>query len=142
MSDNRKLTDIIKGIEEASPESSAEIIKIFNESLQKKSLMRSASYSDLLDKIIEQMGTRLDKRAGEFSNKDLLDYLKVIEEASRKTSAEELPVPTIQNNTQININNNELSRESRENVINCVKQFLNSQNNLEIKSEENISNEQ
>lgn len=142
MSDNRKLTDIIKGIEEASPESSNDIIKIFNESLQKKTLIRSASYSDLLDKIIEQMGTRLDKRAGEFSNKDLLDYLKVIEDASRKTQAEELPIPTIQNNTQININNNELSRESRENVINFVKQFLNSQNNFEIKSEENTSNEQ
>ena len=144
MSDNKRLLDIVKDIETLPEEDSNDVIRIFNNSLQKKTLIRSASYSDLLDKILEQMGTRLDKRAGEFSNKDLLDYLKVIEDASRKTQADEVPIPTIQNNTQININSSELSRESRENVINFVKKFLDSQNmNIdEIKSKENTIDEQ
>lgn len=145
MEDNNSLTNQIKPIESITDEKELNnIISVFNSSIQKKAIIRSAAYSDLLDKIVNQMNLRADRRIDEFSNKDLLDYLKVIEEASDKINEPKnsIPVPTIQNNTQININSSDaLSRESKENVINAIKEILKNSNNVELNNKEIDNNE-
>ena len=89
--------------------------------------MRNLAYNNLLDKITNQMGERLDKRADQFSNKDLLDYAKVVQDGIDKAQKQIQSIdtaPMIQVNTQNNItiqSGDELDRESRQRVIEAAK---------------------
>ena len=108
------------------------------------------SYNSLLDKVNAQIEERLNKRADQFSNKDLLDYMDKMSSAIEKAQKQIKDVdtvPAIQINQQnINIGNNDnnainLSRESRQNVMDVVTTILKkmeSQNNLEIIEEEPV----
>jgi hypothetical protein len=78
------------------------------------------------------MHERVTKRADQFSNKELLDYVNVITVAAEKAAkqiglVEEIPL--IQINTQNNIQVNEvssLSKESRQKVMDAVGAALSS----------------
>ena len=105
------------------------IINIFNLNIKRKDLVRTSKLNDLQDKITAQMSARLEKNAGEFSNKDLLDYFKVLQDTISKsdTSLSNIDTPAIQiNQQQINIGTEspELSRESREKVADIVSKIL------------------
>ena len=91
------------------------------------------TYNQLLDAITEQMQQRLTKRADQFSNKDLLDYAKVVSDGIDKAHKQINNIdttPMIQINQQNNVivqPNDELDRESRERIIAAAKaamQFL------------------
>ena len=105
-----------------------DIINIFNLNIKRKDIVRTSKLNDLQDKIADQMALRLTEKANEFSNKDLLDYFKVLQDTINKSdnSLESIDTPAIQiNQQQININEEtELNRESREKVKNAVANFL------------------
>ena len=105
-----------------------DIINIFNLNIKRKDIVRTSKLNDLQDKIADQMTLRLTEKANEFSNKDLLDYFKVLQDTINKSdnSLESIDTPAIQiNQQQININEEtELNRESREKVKNAVANFL------------------
>ena len=77
----------------------------------------------MLDSITQQMKERLDKRADQFSNKDLLDYAKVITDSMDKAQKQIQTVdssPMIQINQQNNtvvVEDSELDRESRRKIM-------------------------
>lgn len=131
--DNINLTTDSKDIEkyildEENIDNLNDIINLFNISLKKRNLIRSSKLSEVQDKVVDQIATRVSERPDNFSNDDLLKYYKIIQDTLSKTdiSFEDIKVPTIQLNQQININNNEeLDRDSRKKIIDTVNKILN-----------------
>ncbi len=121
--------DIVsKIVEEQDSDKLKDLVNLFNVNQSKKNIVRAEVFSRLLDKISLQMVERFDKKPGEFSNKDLLEYLTAVRTAIDKTDIlpENMNIPIIQNNTQVNVNidNNELNRESKERIANAVTSIL------------------
>lgn len=108
------------------------VINLFNLNIKRKDMVRTSHLNDLQDKITNQISERLDTNAGEFSNKDLIEYFKVIQAtiSNADNSLEDIDTPAIQINQQINIGqqSDELSRSSREKVKNVIDQILNGAN--------------
>lgn len=136
-------------ISSTNPEDIQNIINLFNISFQKKNTLRVQKLNQLQDKISDQIDERLTKKAGEFSNKDLLDYFKVFQDSINKNTLNLanqdniLPVQIIQNQTNIIEEKNNLSRESKDKIRDAVKSILNKLNSSEdddiiYLSEENI----
>lgn len=116
-----------KIVDEQDSDKLKDLVGLFNINQSKKNILRADIYSKLLDKISIQMVERLDKKSGEFSNKDLLDYLTAVRTAIDKSdiAPENINIPIIQNNTQVNVNiDSGLSRESKERVIDAVNALL------------------
>lgn len=118
-----------KLIKESDADKIKNIVDLFNLNQAKKEILRVDSYNKLVDKLVDQMSLRLDKKADEFSNKDLIDYLKVISDTtdkSKKAFSTINDMPAIQIN-QVNIGDNsekELSRESREKVMAAINAYM------------------
>lgn len=101
-----------------------QIIDIFNLNLKKRDIIRASKLEDLQDLISDQMKLRLEKRAGEFSNKDLVDYFKVINDTLSRTNTDSSSVPQIQvnQNTQVNITDSIISnKDSRDKILDAIR---------------------
>lgn len=120
-----------KLIEENDADNLKDIIDLFNLNIKKKDVLRINKLSDIQDKISDQIATRIDKKADEFSNADLLNYLKVVQDIIDRsdTTSETLKIPNIQINQQNNLNlgiseHPRLTKESRDKVLNAVQSIL------------------
>ena len=105
-----------------------EIIEMFNLDLQKKNLIRGVKLSEVQDKVVDQLSMRLTERADNFSNDDLIKYLKTIQETLNKTtvSTDDIKAPTIQINQQVNVDNvNNFDAESRKRILSAVNSIMN-----------------
>ena len=116
-----------------------DLTHLFNVAQVKKQVISTLEYNQLLDSITQQMKERLDKRADQFSNKDLLDYAKVITDSMDKAQKQIQTVdssPMIQINQQNNtvvVEDSELDRESRRKIMlaaQAAMEFLKSQGTL------------
>lgn len=120
--------DLVKNIVlEQDPDRLKDLVSLFNTVQSKKNIVRVDAFSKLLDKISDQMIERFEKKPGEFSNKDLLDYLNAVRSAMDKSDIvpENINMPVIQNNTQVNLNiDTGLSKESKERVADAVNSIL------------------
>ncbi len=118
---------VTKIVGEEDSDKLKDLVGLFNVNQSKKNIVRAVIYSRLLDKISLQMVERLDKKSGEFSNKDLLEYLTAVRTAIDKSdiSPENINIPIIQNNTQVNVNiDGGFNRESKEKIIDSVRAIL------------------
>lgn len=112
------------------------IISLFNLNIQKKNIIRASKLTDLQDQITAQMERRINKRADEFSNQDLLTYFKTIQDTLTKsdTTLDSINRPAIQlTQNQININMNNdatIPRESREKVIDAIRSIIKNNSNI------------
>ncbi len=124
ITDSKKLENFI--LQEEDIDELNDIIKLFNISLKKKNLIRSSKLSDVQDKVVEQISKRVSDRPDNFSNEDLLKYYKVIQDSILKTdqSLDDVKIPTIQLNQQINISKDEFDRDSRKKIVETVSQIL------------------
>ena len=115
-----------------------DVIDIFNVNLKKKDLLRNKKLNDVQDKIVDQMLERVDKRADEFSNSDLIQFHKVVQDSIAKmdNSLDNVKVPSIQINQQVNVGAQEFNRESRARILDVVDKILNSDSIIE--GEDNI----
>lgn len=117
--------------EETDINKTQDLIALFNWNLSKKNVARIVKLNDLYDNVADQMITRFEKRPDQFSNDDLLNYMKTVQgaiDSSNKqlASIEEPPPQIIQNNTQINLNVvDNFDRESRERILAAVQATLN-----------------
>lgn len=104
-----------------------DIIDIFNLNMKKKDIVRANALSGIQDKISEQIQQRIDNRADEFSNKDLLDYFKTVQEFISKSvnNPDTVKVPTIQINQQNNVSlPGALNKDSRDRVLEAVQSII------------------
>ena len=127
--------EIVKSIIEA--DSKQELQKqfdLFNIAQSKKNALRIVKLDELATKAEDEMDRRLTKRSGQMSNRDLLDYHQAINnqiERSRNNMNSLQDKDTIiqvgnSSQTEVNINlGTELSKDSKENVVNAIKSIIN-----------------
>ena len=119
-----------KLIQETDIDELKNVINLFNLNIKKKDILRTNKLSNLQDLVTDQMGERLEKNAGAFSNKDLIDYFKIIQESINKADNSLNGVDTlaIQLNQQFNLNvdnkKDELDKDSRDRVADAVNAIL------------------
>lgn len=103
-----------------------DIVDIFNVNLKKKDIIRAQKLSEVQDKVVQQMYDRMDQRADEFSNADLIQMHKAVQDTINKTDStlDNIKAPTIQINQQINVAP-EFNRDSRMKILDVVNQILN-----------------
>ena len=117
---------------ESNPAQLENIIDLFNVSFQKKNILRIQKLNELQDKIQTQIEKSLDNKIDEFSNKDLIDYFKVMQDSIIKNSdnaemqnAKVIQIIQNQTNVQNNLQESEpLSRESKEKISEAVQSML------------------
>lgn len=123
------------------------LTQLFNVNQMKKDAIRVVKLNDILDKLDNQVSERVEKHPDQFSNNDLLNYVNTIQQTINKSNQAITNInqtPLIQLNQQNNIvqvSEDTLTRESREKIINMVRQFLDSKDtNVEIVDipEENV----
>ena len=118
--------DILK---EDSVEKVQSLVHLFNLNQSKKNVLRILKLNSLLDKVQDQMIERFERKPGEFSNADLLNYMQVAQSAIDRANkslnlVDEHPSITM---NQVNVNINEdttLSRESREKVTEAIAAIM------------------
>lgn len=119
-------------LEETDPETAKKLVDLFNWNLTKKNTSRILKLNDLYDNVTDQMVTRFRTRADQFSNSDLLDYMKAIQgaiDSSTKTLSGVNEVPTIiqQNNTEINVTVEEtFDHDAKVRILEAVQQAIRS----------------
>lgn len=116
-------------VNEEDLDKTKDLVALFNWNMSKKNVARLLKLNDLFDAVSDQMVERFTKKPDQFSNSDLLDYLKTVQGAidssSKALSQTEEPPVIVQNNTQININAPEaFNRESRAKIADAVFAIL------------------
>lgn len=107
-----------------------EMIKIFNANQLKKTMQRILKSNQLLDVVTEEALDRFLKNRDEFTNQDLLNYMKVMQDSinnSQKalsSQQEKINKPLIQINQQNITTNEPLSKESQEKILNVVEELM------------------
>ena len=101
------------------------IIDLFNLNLKKKDIIRSNKLNELQDSIVEEIGVRVENPYA-ITDRDLLGYFKAIQETINKSdnNLENVKIPTIQLNQQININKAEFNSESRKRILSAVNNIM------------------
>ena len=144
--DNKNNQLINQIVEQEDSKEVTDLVNLFNLNHMKKQMIRTLTYDQLLDNIMSQMEERVTKRADQFSNKDLLDYMNAMGNAmdkAQKQLSDIQAMPSIQINQQnniVNVNNDSndlLDRESRQRVMDAVSSILSKLN-----TQQNIDNQQ
>lgn len=157
MNDNlpslKDMESISTGIEtEEDVDKLKNLINLFNLNIKKKEILRKETLSELQDQTINQIQKRIENRPEEFTNKELVDYMKTFSDLlDKNTSLIDDDLNTIQLNNasevNINIGTEYLSRDSRQRISSVVSDILNSINkeqqnediiDVEVKTEEEM----
>ena len=115
---------------ESDPEKTKQLIELFNWNISKKNTTRVLKLNNLYDDVTDQMVLRFKTRSDQFSNSDLLDYMKAVQSAidtSQKnlTSMDTAPTIVHQTNTQINVQvENSFDRDARERILEAIQSTL------------------
>lgn len=139
--DNDTSKVINKIIKEKDPTELKNLTQLFALTQAKKNILRSSTLNNIIDKTTEEMLARIEKHPEEFSHTDLINYLQAAQGAIDKANKLKEDLSTIQpiynqQNNQVNIiAGSELSRESKENVIDFFKKLLNKKPEENLKSE-------
>lgn len=111
-----------------------EVLKLFQINQAKKNLLRIAKYDNLIDKIGDEALNRISKNPYDFSNNDLINYMKVTQDTINKSqetinNLQKQPLIQVnQQNNNIKIDPNSLDnlpKESREAIITTIDLILN-----------------
>lgn len=107
-----------------------EVVSLINLDLAKKNILRSTVFSDTVDKVLEEIVKRVDAVPGQFSNKDLLDYLNVLQNHLSKSTLENKEIPTIAIQQNIVLSGNPLNqfdKESKDRMRQALQAILKTQ---------------
>lgn len=129
-------------ISEQDFEKLKDLTKLFNVTAAKKNTLRVIKLSNLLDKVSDQMLERFENQPDMFSNKDLLDYMTVTQNAITRASdslsrIDETPLIQVnQQKNEINVTVNDglsnMSRESKTKIVDAVKALLSQARSLDV----------
>lgn len=127
-----KATELSKQIAKVDTKSELDALyDAFKINDTKKNVFRINKLNSLLDKITEEATARFEQRPGEMSNKEVIDYMNAVSnqiDRSKDTLSQikDVNLTQVNNTVNVNIDNKEtsLSRESREKVIDFIKDIL------------------
>lgn len=126
---DNKLSSIADNIiEEDNLSDLKNLIQIFNLNQAKKNALRILKLNSLLDKVQDSMIDRFEKRPGEFSNTDLINYMNTVQSAIDRankslTLVDETPTITL-NQVNVTVEDPVLNRESREKITNAINALM------------------
>lgn len=129
-------------INEDSVDKVKDLTHLFNLMQAKKNVLRVMKMNALLDTVTEQMSERFEKRPGEFSNADLLNYMNVVQNAIDRanksiTQVDDTPAITLQQNNTVNVNiEDTFDRDARERIADAVRAILKRAESMEKPSTE------
>ena len=133
------LTPVVQGkhnellnqiVEEDDFEELKNLTHKFNAHQAKRQILRVNALNNVQDALISQMIERLTKTPDNFANKDISDWMKVVQmvmDVSQKgvEHVDEMPTIINQQNTQVNINvADSLPKESRDRITEAIKLIL------------------
>ena len=128
---DNKISNLVETImSEEDPNKTKDLVELFNWNITKKNVARIEKLNKLYDSITDQMVERVDKRADQFSNSDLLDYVKTIQSAidvntKNLSQVQEPPMIVQQTNTQINVNVvDTFDRDAKDRILAAVQATL------------------
>lgn len=120
-----------KIVKSESTEELKSYVDMFSLNMAKKNAVRLAKLQNLMDAVTDQAVTRAEKHPGEFSNKELIDYMKVVQE---QINSSQKNIETLGDQPMIQINNQKnevnitmdsgLSRDSKNKVIDTIKALI------------------
>lgn len=116
------------------------LTQLFNLNQAKKNVLRVLKLNSLLDKVSDQMLERFEKRPGEFSNSDLINYMTVTQNAiDRANKSLNLvnETPAIQVN--VNVDNDpikSIDKESKERIMAAVNAILQKSKELDLDADD------
>lgn len=118
-------------MEESNPDKAKQLIDLFNWTIAKKNTSRILKLNDLYDDVTDHMVERFKNKSDQFSNSDLLDYMKAVQTAidtsTKNLTQIEEPKMVVQNNTQINVNVvDTFDADSKERILAAIQATLNS----------------
>lgn len=97
----------------------------------KQNVFRVNKLNELLDNVIEEASERFKKRPGEMSNKEVIDYMNAVQgqiDKAKSTADSVKDIQAIQvnttNNINVNVNQETLSRESRERILDFISDII------------------
>lgn len=131
--DLQPISDNIKNLaqqvlEESDLDKTKDLVALFNWNMSKKNVARLLKLNNLFDAVSDQMVTRFETKPDQFSNDDLLNYMKAVQSAidsSSKYLSETEEPPTIVNNTQINVNViDTMEKDSKDRIAAAVQSIL------------------
>lgn len=116
-----------------------DLTHLFNIAQSKKNIVRISKLNDLFDKVSNQALERLDTRAFDISDGDLIKYMQVVQNAIEKSqqsveNATNQPMIQINQQNNINIEDGGLTKESRDkilSVIDVIKKMTEQQTNTD-----------
>ena len=141
-----KATELSKQIAKVDTKSELDALyDAFKINDTKKNVFIINKLNNLFDKITEEATARFEQRPGEMSNKEVIDYMNAVSnqiDRSKSTLSQikDVNLTQVNNTVNVNIDNKEtsLSRESREKVIDFIKDILkNSQEDSTISKDTN-----
>lgn len=126
-----RINGLVENImEEQDPNKTKDLVELFNWNMSKKNVARLQKLNNLYDSVTNLMIERVDKRSDQFSNSDLLDYVKTVQgaidvNAKHLTAVQEPPMIVQNNNTQINVNMvDTFDREAKARILAAVQATL------------------
>jgi len=119
-------------IAETDQQKVKDLTSLFNMNQNKKTMIRVNKLNDLLDTITDRAIARFEQRPDEISNQELLQGIKVVQDALDKSNKQingmtETPLIQInQQNNELNLGDTpgSLTKESRDKVRNAVASIL------------------
>ena len=126
-----KISGLVETImDEEDPNKTKDLVDLFNWNMSKKNVARLQKLNNLYDSITDKMVERVEKKSDQFSNGDLLDYVKTIQGAidintKNLSQVQEPPLIVQQTNTNIHVNVvDTFDREAKERILAAVQATL------------------
>lgn len=104
-----------------------DLTKLFELNRKKKDIVRANKLSNLLTMIDDEIVTRVSTTPDLIKDQDLVKYMQSAQEAisAGSEAGTQITQINITNNTDVNVTNTpQLSRESRQRVLNAVQEIL------------------
>lgn len=123
-------------VQEQNIDKAKDLIALFNAASSKQNVVRILNLNKLLDLITSKVQERIEKRGDELTPQELLQSLQVISNSIDRANKElnqvaDAPAIQLNQNNQINVNiSDTLSRDSRERIMDVVKNIINKANDL------------
>lgn len=123
-------------VDEQDDNKTKQLVAMFNANQQKKNVVRVMKLNELIDKIVDQIQERIEKRGDELTSQELLQCLQTITNTVEKANKDlngivDAPIITYaQNNINVNVTDS-LSRESREKITSVVRDILDKANQMQ-----------
>ena len=126
----RQSQELIARVTESDYSDTKDIIGMFNAHEARRNMVRMNKLNRLYDSVTDQMLERFEKHPDNFSNEDLIKYMKTTQDAIKQTSdmvnrvKDEPAIQVTNNQLTVHVTQEEMPRESRERITDAVKAIL------------------